>query len=182
VPDALTPDAQPSGREAGAEAATAGQREQDGAQQAGDAAAPAPIAVVELAEMIDIWPAVVELVSAGHALCGAVIADARPVELSGRDLTVGFPTGAAFLKKKAEDPSNRTIVAEALRELTGGRWQVSYELCEHVEAGAGAQRGGYSEDEWVARFKAELDAEELPRDPDEQAHDRDPLAGERKEA
>ena len=127
--------------------------------------------------MIDIWPAVVELVSAGHALCGAVIADARPVELSGGDLTVGFPTGAAFLKKKAEDHSNRTIVAEALRELTGGRWRISYELREDLDAGAGAGRGRYSEDEWVARFKSELDAEEIPRDPDD-----DPLAGERKEA
>jgi DNA polymerase III subunit gamma/tau len=124
---------------------------------------PAPVAVVELTEMVSLWPTVVELVSAGHALCGAVIADAIPVAVSDRDLTVGFPAGAAFLKKKAEDPANRTIVAESLRELTGGRWRVSYELRDDLQPGGPrARAGGYSEEEWIERFKSELDAEELP--------------------
>ncbi len=119
-----------------------------------------------LEDLCKLWPSVVELVSAGHALCGAVIADARPVEVAGEDLTVGFPTTAAFLKKKAEDPNNRRIVRGALRELTGASWRVSYELREDLdpgdEDGAAAR---YSEEEWVARFKAELDAEEIPVEP-----------------
>jgi DNA polymerase III subunit gamma/tau len=119
-----------------------------------------------LEDLCELWPSVVELVRAGHALCGAVIADARPVEVRGEDLTVGFPTAAAFLKKKAEDPDNRRIVRGALRELTGAGWRVSYELREDLDSdedgGAGAR---YSEEEWVARFKAELDAEEIPVEP-----------------
>ncbi len=104
----------------------------------------------------------VELVGAEHALCGAVIADTVPVGLAGEDLTVGFPASAAFLKKKAEDPSNRQIVTDALRKLAGGRWRISYELREglDVAGGDGAPRT-YTEEEWIERFKSELDAEEI---------------------
>ena len=69
------------------------------------AQAPAPtptpesVAVTDVESIIDLWPAVVELVGAEHALCGAVITDARPVSVSGNDLMVGFPTTAAFLKE-----------------------------------------------------------------------------------
>jgi DNA polymerase III subunit gamma/tau len=124
----------------------------------------APVAATDLASLVDLWPAVVALVSAGHALCGAVITEARPMEVAGEDLTVGFPTTAAFLKRQAEDRDNRAIVTEALRELTGERWRVSYELREELddERESGDEGGSYSEEEWVARFKSELDAEEIP--------------------
>jgi DNA polymerase-3 subunit gamma/tau len=124
-----------------------------------------PVMAGDLDSLVELWPAVVALVSAGHALCGAVITEARPMELAGEDLTVGFPTTAAFLKRQAEDPANRAIVTEALRELTGGRWRVSYELREELDdtpESGDEPGGGYSEEEWVARFKSELDAEEIP--------------------
>jgi DNA polymerase III subunit gamma/tau len=129
-----------------------------------DAVAPVVEPPEDLQAVVELWPAVVELVGAGHALCGAVIADTRPVELAGEDLTVGFPTSAAFLKKKAEDPANRQIVTDALRQLVGGRWRISYELREDLDEGAGADGAprAYSEEEWIERFKAELDAEEIP--------------------
>jgi DNA polymerase-3 subunit gamma/tau len=136
---------------------------------AAPAPAPAPVvgAPADLDSMIELWPAVVELVGAGHALCGAVITGAVPVSVSGEDLTVGFPTTAAFLKRQAEDPDNRAMVTEALRELTGGRWRLSYELREELDdaEGSGSDSDTYSEEEWVARFKAELDAEEIPIEP-----------------
>jgi DNA polymerase-3 subunit gamma/tau len=132
--------------------------------------APAAVAVMtgDVDSMVELWPAVVELVGAGHALCGAVITEARPVTVAGEDLTVGFPTTATFLKRQAEDPANRAIVTEALRELTGGRWRVSYELREELDDSpeAGTEPGTYSEEEWVARFKSELDAEEIPIEPE----------------
>jgi DNA polymerase-3 subunit gamma/tau len=128
------------------------------------AAAPVVGAPADLDSMVELWPAVVELVGAGHALCGAVITGAVPVSVSGEDLTVGFPTTAAFLKRQAEDPDNRVMVTEALRELTGGRWRLSYELREELDdaEGSGSDSATYSEEEWVARFKDELDAEEIP--------------------
>ena len=141
-----------------------------GAQRADEVAVVAdPVAVVaDLDSMIDLWPAVVELVGAEHALCGAVITDARPVEIAGENLIVGFPTTAAFLKRQAEDPANRAIVTEALRRLTGGGWRVSYELREELGDSGASGSGGeaFTEEEWVARLKAELDAEEIPVEPE----------------
>jgi DNA polymerase-3 subunit gamma/tau len=122
--------------------------------------------VGDLESLCSVWPAVVELVKAEHGLCGAVIADARPVEIVGEDVTIGFATTATFLKKQAEDPDNRAIVTDALRRLAGGRWRISYELREELDAGeAGSRPGAYTEEEWVARLKAELDAEEIPLEP-----------------
>jgi DNA polymerase III subunit gamma/tau len=140
-------------------------------QAAGDAGGqvaeePVQMARADLESLAGLWPSVVELVGAGHALCGAVIADTRPVAVDGEDLTVGFPSTAAFLKKKAEDPNNRRIVRGALRELTGTSWRVSYELREDLDVqDDGGAVLGYSEQEWVERFKAELDAEEIPVEP-----------------
>ena len=121
----------------------------------------APSVRNDLQSIVDLWPAVIEMVGAGHALCGAVIADTRPVAIAGEDLTVGFPASAAFLKKKAEDSANRAIVTEALRELAGGRWRIGYELREDLDSGESVQSVGYTEDEWIERFKSELDAEEI---------------------
>jgi DNA polymerase-3 subunit gamma/tau len=133
----------------------------------------------DLQAVVELWPAVVELVGAGHALCGAVIADTRPVELAGEDLTVGFPTSAAFLKKKAEDPANRRIVTDALRRLAGGRWRISYELREDLDDGTGGEGAShqYTEEEWIERFKSELDAEEIPLDPEADSAPGEPAVG-----
>lgn len=96
-----------------------------------------------------------------NALLGSVIAGARPVELHGDELTVAFDSSAPFMKKKAEDADNRMAVATVLRELTGRRLRLSYELRELQSAPA----DGLSEDEWVARFMHELDAQELAGHP-----------------
>ena len=102
----------------------------------------------------------------GACSVGAVITDARPVELSGDDLTVGFPMSAAFLKRQAEDPDNRAIVTEALRRLTGRRVRLSYELREELGEGGSEGSGGsdhpITEEELLNRLKAEFDAEEIP--------------------
>jgi DNA polymerase III subunit gamma/tau len=107
------------------------------------------------------WPAVVDVVRAENALLGALIAEARPVEVQGEELTLAF--ASTFLKKKAEDPANRVTVAEALRAVTGGRWKLLYELREDLgELVAADQPGdGDSEERWLARFMEEFDAEDI---------------------
>jgi DNA polymerase-3 subunit gamma/tau len=130
---------------------------------------PAPVPAPEVAPVTDldsllaVWPAVIDVVRADNALIGALIADARPAAVDGEDLTVAFASSAAFLKKKAEHPDNRAIVSEALRQVTGGRWRLSYEL---LEADAELASGGEAptEEEWVRRFMEEFDAEELLSD------------------
>jgi DNA polymerase-3 subunit gamma/tau len=130
---------------------------------------PAPVPAPEVAPVTDldsllaVWPAVIDVVRADNALIGALIADARPAAVDGEDLTVAFASSAAFLKKKAEHPDNRAIVSEALRQVTGGRWRLSYELLEaEAELASGGQAP--TEEEWVRRFMEEFDAEELLSD------------------
>ncbi|MFI5005768.1 MAG: hypothetical protein ACHQE6_12235, partial [Solirubrobacterales bacterium] len=111
-----------------------------------------------------LWPAVVDLVGAQNKLLSAVIAEGRPVALGDGELTVAFATSASFLKKKAEDSAHRATVTEALRQLTGERrLRVSYELREELPppASGDARETPRTEDEWVARFMEEFDAEEL---------------------
>ena len=129
-----------------------------------DAVAPVVEPPEDLQAVVELWPAVVELVGAGQ--CAVRRGDRRhsPGGARGRGSDRRVSDGAAFLKKKAEDPANRQIVTEALRQLAGGRRRISYELREDLDdaGGDGAARA-YTEEEWIERFKAELDAEEIPR-------------------
>ncbi len=143
-------------------------------QQAGPGASPPPgagpaQAIVEappqagaatLGSLVELWPAVVEVVRGENALLGALVAEARPVEVSGEELTLAF--GSTFLKKKAEDPANRVIVGDALRAITGGRWKLTYELREDLPEGGPDAPEEQSEERWLARFMEEFDAEEVP--------------------
>jgi hypothetical protein len=128
----------------------------------------------DLESLQALWPAVVELVGMENKMLSAVLVDARPVAMAGEDLTVAFASSAAFLKKKAEHPDNRAIVSEALRQLSGGRWRLSYELLE-ADAEDASELPVPTEEEWVARFMEEFDAEEL-------SSDQAPVNSEQKEA
>jgi len=133
-----------------------------------DVTAPAPAAPTIEARDLDsvcaIWPAVVELVRGENALLGAVICEAQPVAVDGEDLTLAFASTAQFLKKKAEDRDYRAAVSEALRAVAGGRWRLSYELREEQADADPSESPARSEEEWVARFMREFDAEELTED------------------
>jgi DNA polymerase-3 subunit gamma/tau len=135
---------------------------------------PPVVSANDLESLQALWPAVVELVGMENKMLSAVLVDARPVAMAGEDLTVAFASSAAFLKKKAEHPDNRAIVSDALRQLSGGRWRLSYELLE-ADADAASELPAPTEEEWVARFMEEFDAEEL-------FGDQTPVTGEQKEA
>ncbi len=124
---------------------------------------PEPVATVprDIESVYALWPAVVDLVRSEHALLGAVIGEARPVEVDGEELTLVYPFSAEFYKKKAEDPANRATVGEALGALAGGRWRLRYELRDTPERDVGEGADGRSEEQWVERFIDEFDAEEL---------------------
>jgi len=106
-----------------------------------------------------LWPAVVDLVRSENGLLGACIDEAHPVEVDGEELTLAYPFGAEFNKKKAESPANRAALGEALGALAGGRWRLRYELRDTPAPENVA--GGRSEEQWVERFIDEFDAEEL---------------------
>jgi hypothetical protein len=131
---------------------------------------------VDFERVVELWPAVVDQVrESGSELLSTVFAAARPVavetEGSGPALKVGFPPSAAFNKRKAEAQEARERLADAVSTIVGERLRPVYVLLDDEEAadviGADEQ---LSEDELIARLKAEFDAEEFEEaeDPDAQ--------------
>jgi len=111
---------------------------------------------------------VLDALKDSNALCGALLAGARPVAVDGEQVTVAFPASAGFLLRKAEDESYRACVAAALRTVTGSRARIAYVLEQAPADGdaAGAELpGAPTGEEWVARLVAEFDAEEIQPDP-----------------
>jgi DNA polymerase-3 subunit gamma/tau len=119
--------------------------------------APAP----DLDTVIASWPAVIDIVRQANAMLAALLADARPVEIGERGLTVVFPAGAAFLKRKAEQDDHRRAAAEALRSVTGYALALRYELGEESEVDEADGVPVLSGEELVRRFMEEFDAEEI---------------------
>jgi DNA polymerase III subunit gamma/tau len=92
-------------------------------------------------------------------LAGALDA-ARPVAVDERSLTLAFPSGASFLKRKAEQDDYRRAAAEALKAVTGQRLALRYELRD-VMQGEEPVATVLSGEELVRRFVEEFNAEEL---------------------
>ena len=127
---------------------------------------PPPAAALELDDAAACWPAVVDLVRAENAMLAALLSDARPVAVKERELTLAFPGGAAFLKRKAEQEDYRRVAGEALKAVTGRRLALRYELRDDESEPEGETV--LSGEELVRRFMEEFDAEEvLEDDPEE---------------
>jgi DNA polymerase-3 subunit gamma/tau len=119
---------------------------------------------LDLPAAVASWPAVVEIVRERNLMLAALLADARPVEVGERELTIAFPAGAAFLKRKAEQDDYRRATAEALRTVTGHGLALRYELREAEEIEEQPGGPALSGEELVRRFLEEFDAEELSDD------------------
>jgi DNA polymerase III subunit gamma/tau len=130
---------------------------------AGDEAAPR-VAQLDLHGFAELWPAVLESVRAESAMLAALLQDAHPLRLGEGEVTLAWAESAGFLKRKAEDPVNRELVARAIREVTGTSLRLAHEL--QAEAPVPG-RPRLSEDELIERFVEEFDAEVLPDDSQE---------------
>jgi DNA polymerase-3 subunit gamma/tau len=114
-----------------------------------------------------VWPAVLEMLrERGGSLKAGIFAEARPASLADGQLVVAFPPSATFKKRKAQDAEYCEALADAVRAVTGVQIQLRCELGEEVGQDAGVG-GSLSEEELVARFMTEFDAEEIPADPEE---------------
>ena len=94
-------------------------------------------------------------------MLAALLADARPVAVSERELTLAFPSGADFLKRKAEQDEHRRATVEALKAVSGRALGLRYELRGQEEGGETDGANGLSGEELVRRFVEEFDAEEI---------------------
>jgi DNA polymerase-3 subunit gamma/tau len=131
---------------------------------AADETPPAPPASGDLEAIAALWPAVIDTVRGANAMLAALLQGARPVAVNERELTVAFSPEAAFMKKKAEQNDYRRAASEALRNVTGQALVLRYELAAadgSEDAPAAVATATLSDDELIARFVAELDAQEI---------------------
>jgi DNA polymerase-3 subunit gamma/tau len=142
-----------------------------------EAVAPAPpqsAGRLDLETLVASWPAVVDLVRGVNAMLAALLSDARPIAVTQRELTVAFPPGAAFLKRKAEQDDHRRVAADALKRVSGQSLALRYELRETADPESEPPGvPSLSGEELVKRFLEEFNAEELLDDePDEREAER----------
>jgi DNA polymerase-3 subunit gamma/tau len=122
-----------------------------------------PINEPDLDAVRTLWPAVLDAVRVDNGLLAACLAEAHPVEVRGREVVVAFAEHDTFNRKMADGREHRATVDDALRGLAGSALRVVFELRELDEQ---SEVQPPSEDELVARFKTEFDAEEIvPDDP-----------------
>jgi DNA polymerase-3 subunit gamma/tau len=129
--------------------------------------APRATAEPELETLVASWPAVVDFVRQGNAMLAATLEAARPVALSGQALTLAFPAGGAFFKRKAEQDDYRRAAADALRAVSGASLTLRYELRDDPPV-APQEATGLTGEELVRRFMEEFDAEEVLDDTDQE--------------
>ena len=118
-----------------------------------------------------VWPAVVESLREETPMLAALLEDCSPASLAGDGLTLAWPESSAFLKRKAEDPANRDLIAKAIRSVTGSSLRLAYALRaegDPLPVSAVTATPKLSDEDLVQRFKDEFDAEELPPEPEEQ--------------
>jgi hypothetical protein len=102
-------------------------------------------------------------------MLAALLQGARPVAVTEHELTVAFSPEAAFMKRKAEQDDYRRAAAEALRNVTGQALLLRYELAGDAsgETPVAVAEAPLSDEELVARFVQELDAQEIHETEDE---------------
>ncbi|HEX6389699.1 MAG TPA: DNA polymerase III subunit gamma/tau [Solirubrobacteraceae bacterium] len=122
------------------------------------AAPPPPVAVsLDLPLLTELWTAIVGAVRTENALIGTCLADALPIAFEDNELVIAFPQAMAFNRRRAE--ANRELIGASIRALAGAQPRLRFELREIEDDVSGAPPP--TEEEWLARFKAEFDAEEI---------------------
>ena len=119
-----------------------------------------PSLELSLDAFADMWPAVIESLEGDYGLLAALLREATPLELSGKGLTLAWPESAAFLKRQAEDPAKRELLAESIRAVTGASLRLAFELRADDEVAHAGE--AIDEEELVDRFKREFSAVEEP--------------------
>jgi DNA polymerase III subunit gamma/tau len=126
-----------------------------------------PPARPELATVAACWPAVIDVVRQENQMLAALLAESQPVALTDQGVTIAFPAGKAFLKRKAEQDDYRRVTADALRSVIGTTLALRYELREEAQTPA-PEVDGLSQEELVKRLVEEFDAQEVLDDADQE--------------
>jgi DNA polymerase-3 subunit gamma/tau len=132
----------------------------------GSPAVTGPAGQLDLAQIVNTWPAVLDKLRETSPALAAPFDGARPVSLDPEEgLKVGFPAELTFNKRKAETPEKRELMADVIEDVLGERLRPTYVLLED-EPAAPADESQDSDreidhDALVEKLKSEFDAEEV---------------------
>jgi DNA polymerase-3 subunit gamma/tau len=116
---------------------------------------------VELEQLQDAWQrAVIPAVEQRSIPTASVLREAHPSGLAGDTLTLEFPAAASFHRNLAEEPKNATLLLDALYEVTGRRFALTFVVGENGEREQ-EEQPQLSEEEFVQEIKQTLDAREV---------------------
>jgi DNA polymerase-3 subunit gamma/tau len=126
-------------------------------------AEPAPaLPPLELDQLRDAWQRdVVDAVRDRSIPISTLVAEARPVEISGDVVTIEFAPAAGFHRTQIEDPKNLALLREALYEVTGRRLSVNTVVGEPPEPAEPEDGRELSEEDVISLLKDTFDAEEV---------------------
>ena len=133
-----------------------------------DEAVPEATTTVEIDQVVELWPAVVDhLRDSGSAMLSTLFDEARPLGIDEERsmLRIGFPASAKFNKKKAESSANLERMTEAVGAIVGTRMRPAYELIEDESQAADSEGSAeMSEEDLIDLIKDNFDASEVPPD------------------
>jgi DNA polymerase III subunit gamma/tau len=125
--------------------------------------APAAPPSVDLEALQEAWQrSVLPAVTERSIPTGTMLAEAKPVDLSGDELTLEFPPSATFHRQFAEEPKAATLLREALYEVTGRRLAVTFAVGEDTQAAE--EEVAQTEEDFISLFKDTFDAREIEED------------------
>jgi DNA polymerase III subunit gamma/tau len=133
-----------------------------------DEAVPEATTTVEIDQVVELWPAVVDhLRDSGSAMLSTLFDEARPLGIDEERsmLRIGFPASAKFNKKKAESSANLERMTEAVGAIVGTRLRPAYELIEDESQAADSEGSAeMSEEDLIDLIKDNFDASEVRPD------------------
>lgn len=120
---------------------------------------------LSLDKIVRAWSVILNQVKKRKIPLYSLLQEARPIELNGRVLVLGFPAGADFHKAQVEKPNYIEVITEVLADMTGTTLKINCVVAEDddvVAAPLVRDEDTPSADDVIAMIKAELDAEEIP--------------------
>jgi DNA polymerase-3 subunit gamma/tau len=130
---------------------------------------PSIAAAQDLAQVLRIWPSILDKLAEKAPALAATFDGARPVAFDDEGLAIGFAPDQPFNKRKAESPDRRQVLIEAFEAVTGEGVVPRYVLLEENDAGAAAPAPeapapgseAIDEDALMNRLMSEFDAKEV---------------------
>jgi hypothetical protein len=117
---------------------------------------------LELDQLRDAWQRdVVDAVRSRSIPISTLVAEARPVEISGDTVTIEFAPAAGFHRTQIEDPKNLAMLREALYEVTGRRLAIETVVGAPPQPSEPEDVRELSEEDVISLLKDTFDAEEV---------------------